>query len=428
MSATIATSTTADDCYSDDISSGSEFECESGSERMMYKSGDAHKRALPTLSQPPSEAATSSIFASDTATLPHSSVQWPKRLVIPKNGLGEAHLASVNDPHYYMVIDVETSGSTWGVHMPVAVACAVLCVVMRESHWEVRVVATHLACYLQQDMAFERGILDPGGFWHRHRHVLETLNLHAQQAALPNNHVTAALAFWWDDAMMRYNYPHVWSDNPVFDAGQISMLFGIHLNRPGLAFVRHPHLPNEYIYARPAQHTNTICMDLIHPSMTHMIDHAGAPSFMNYALKHQALGKLSSIKYDHNPLNDVQRVALNFGRLLCRWVERRTAHDSYLLIHCYLQDASVPLAVEPARAIHYSCSSSPRDGAVPSLRTTTRKTYRTTAAQESAASSSSSTTTAAVAPNDAAPDAHQRGGRKYQRRHKHYDRSTEYAV
>lgn len=398
----------------DDTSSGSEFECESGSERMMYRSGEPGARALPTMS-------CASASSDGSATLPHSPLQWPKRLVAPGNGLGEARLASVGDPHYYLFLDVETSGSIWGVHMPIAVACAVLCVMLNKHHWEVRIVETHLSCYSQRGVAFESGILEPGGFWHRHSQVLQALDTTAQQHGLSHEQVTAGLACWWDDVMMRYNYPHVWSDNPVFDVGQVSMLFGIHLNRPGLAFVRHPHFPNEYIYARPAQHTNTVCMDLIHTSMTHMIDNAGAPNFMNYALKHQALGKLFAVKYDHNPLNDVQRVALNFGRLLCRWVERRTAKGVCMIIHCYLQDASIPLLVEPARAVHYG-SCPPRIKAAMSVvaakaDSATRKTYRT--AQESSFSSTPTTS------DDTPPDAVQRGGKKYQRRHKRYERAIE---
>lgn len=372
---------------SDDVSSGSEFECESGSERMIFKNPHAHQQhrhALPTLSQTPRLPGME-----DTATLPNSNVRWPKRLVAPKNGLGDARLACVDEPFYYMVIDVETSGSIWCVHTPVAVACAVLCVVMRHDHWEVRVVETHLATYPQQDVVFEQGILEPGGFWHRHRQVLEMLDAQAKRNALSAPQVTAALALWWDDAMMRYNYPHVWTDNSVFDAGQLSMLFGMHLGRPGLAFVRHPHLPNEYIYARPPQHTNIISMDLIHPCFTHMVDHSGAPSLLNFALKHQALGKLSSIKYDHNPLNDVQRVALNFGRLLCRWTERRTMYPARQGMHIdsYLEGGIVPLPVEAARPVHYSIPSMELLSGIKSLASSTpRKSFCT--AQDPTGSSS----------------------------------------
>lgn len=336
----------------EDTSSGSEFECESGSERMMYRSGEPGARALPTMS-------CTSGSTDGGATIPYSQLQWPKRLVAAKNGLGDARLACVGDPHYYMFLDVETSGSIWGVHMPIAVACAVLCVMMHEHHWEVRIMETHLSCYSQRGVIFEPGILDPGGFWHRHHDVLKTLDAIAQQHALTNAQVTAGLAHWWDDAMMRYDYPHIWSDNPVFDAGQVSLLFGAHLARPGLAFVRHPQFISEYIYARPPQHTNTVCIDLIHPCMTHMQDPDGAPSFMNHALKHQALGKIAALTYDHNPRNDVQRIAVNFGRLLCRWIERRTLAPRRmgLDILCYLQGGETPLATESARPVHYSSAS-----------------------------------------------------------------------
>ena len=89
---------------------------------------------------------------------------------------------------------------------------------------------------------------------------------------------------------------------------------------------------------------------------------------LNLALKHQAFGDLIGIAYDHNPANDVQRVALNFGRLLCRYIERRS--DIYSDrpkrdILCFTYGSERALLCKLPQVIYYSRSIKPKSADVP---------------------------------------------------------------
>lgn len=354
-------------CSDVECESGSEYECESGSECMPFVDPTSHCK-LPVASYlssapPLAVAAGFRPTAPPTDVTDVSSIVWPKRLLTKKDGLGDVRHMIVDKPHHYVFVDVETSGPIWGVHSVLAIAVAVMQLTLRAKHWEVRIVDMHTFVYPQDNVIFERGICDPGGFWYRHRAVLDLMRSVAVRQKLKPEQVTCNMMEWWDDMMRRYNYPHIWSDNPGFDSGLISLMIGTHLNRPGLAFVQHPEFSDRFIYARPAHHVESICMDMIHPEVLRTLDYYGAPSLLNLALKHQAFGDLIGIAYDHNPANDVQRVALNFGRLLCRYIERRS--DVYpdrpkRDVLCFTYGSERALLCKLPQVIYYSRSIKPK--------------------------------------------------------------------
>lgn len=337
-------------------SSESEYECESGGEQVQSKEISQRKFACDKSILDTPTFGVCGTHGHSTVSPSSRVIRWPERLVAAKNGLGEPRLTEVDRPYYYMMLDVETSGPIWGVNSVLAVAGAVMSVVLKSDRWEVRIVEVQLFVYPQDDVVFDPSIIEPGGFWHLHKEVLDSLAFMAKVHGATKEQVTQSLVDWWDNAMKRHDYPQVWSDNPVFDIGLISMMCGLQLKRRGLAYVRHPEYPDEYLYARPALHTSIICMDLIHPHLLSMADFNGAPSLMNHALKHQALGALSSLVHNHNPLNDVQRLAINFGRLLCKWAEVRSISPTQfgMPIYCYTLDSKEPLHAERPRAVRFN--------------------------------------------------------------------------
>jgi hypothetical protein len=246
---------------------------------------------------------------------------------------GLAYSNMPREPLFFLVLDVETSGPIVYVHQVIAVGMCVLSVHWDSKKWVVAVVRRSLFTYPQENMVFADGIRDPDQFWGRNAAQLERMREHALAHGMTPAEVTTSLAQELDYINENFNYPNIISDNPEYDVGQVNLLFGIHIGRTPMSHVRID--DDDMWFARRATSTQSMATMLVPARFTHYDDLDGTPSMLNMAIRWLKMEPLPHVSITHNPLDDVKMIALNTGRIYCRYWELRIESAVAYPIACY---------------------------------------------------------------------------------------------
>lgn len=271
----------------------------------------------------------------------------PARLRRPQDGFDVDNQLQCDVPHYFMLMDLESSGPIFTVNQVLAVAVAIVSVTFRgsDNHWVVRVHELCLFSFPQDQAVFAEDLVRPGGFWYEHNDTLVQLRRHAEQHGHSMEEVTRDMAAYIDRWMQEYDYPNIYSDHIEFDIAHINVLYGMYLKRPALSCVYVPHAAC-YHFARRAYCMRTIALDLIDPCKTNMDDISGTPNLCNTALSQQGMRRLDGLRIDHNPANDVHKMAVDFGRIYARRFDLRMNWGIHPIV-CYAYDSQEPLREMP---------------------------------------------------------------------------------